>query len=480
MPNVLIDESPDYTVTFTPVDVLSTDPDELAYQIRTAAGGAGTLLASGIATSGVEVTTSTIVDLVLVDGANTRYLRVRDGANNWSDTAFIVFGELLPLSPGEIDEGLSGPNVAIFFIFERRDVNFAYLENITVAVRNCVVECINEREVSLTATFDVDERQLPADFDPSVDFVAVNAGLRIRGQTALYTIGLFKLEVGQEEKQPRIRMWPRTEGADVTTILDNAYYPEAEFLEVFAGDNVIDACRTLCESEGLRHDFPDSDLVFPVGRAWDPLKRSKLFILNDMLDSIFWFHAFAPGVGKVTSRPLAMPVDEPVAHIYQTTVEPRLVGTPYRLRRRREGLFNRAVVLIDDPRRPPDYAFVENADPNSSISSVNIAASKPEEFDGSLMQDIAMAETRARFELAMQASRANEIELVTAFDPRRKPNETYRLTIVDDLTGETLENNSLVRVLSWRLEFREGKPGIPMTHRVIRVADPELTVIPNA
>lgn len=80
----------DYSVTFTPNDAASTGANEMGYQIRTASGGAGTLLDSGTCTSGTPKTTATFNDAALVGGANTRYVRTRDGAANWTDTSFTV------------------------------------------------------------------------------------------------------------------------------------------------------------------------------------------------------------------------------------------------------------------------------------------------------------------------------------------------------------------------------------------------------
>lgn len=78
----------DYSVTFTPNDAASTGASEMGYEIRTAASGGGTLLTSGTCTSGTPVTTATFNDAGLASGANTRYVRTRDGAANWTDTSF--------------------------------------------------------------------------------------------------------------------------------------------------------------------------------------------------------------------------------------------------------------------------------------------------------------------------------------------------------------------------------------------------------
>lgn len=83
-----------YSATFTLTDSASTGSGELSWQIRTESGGAGTELLTGTATTAVEVTTASISDTGLVDGSNTRYLYVLDGANNVLDQSFTVTAAL--------------------------------------------------------------------------------------------------------------------------------------------------------------------------------------------------------------------------------------------------------------------------------------------------------------------------------------------------------------------------------------------------
>lgn len=79
-----------YTVTFTASDTYSTGANEMLYQVRTLAAGGGTLVGSGNFTQGAGRTTSTLTDSTLGEGPNNRYLRIRDGANNWAETLFTV------------------------------------------------------------------------------------------------------------------------------------------------------------------------------------------------------------------------------------------------------------------------------------------------------------------------------------------------------------------------------------------------------
>lgn len=87
-----------YAVELTAQDATSTATDELTWQVRTAASGAGSLLAHGTRTSsGTAFTTSQFIDPALEDGSNTRYVRVIDGAGNVREESFTVTGDDLPV-----------------------------------------------------------------------------------------------------------------------------------------------------------------------------------------------------------------------------------------------------------------------------------------------------------------------------------------------------------------------------------------------
>jgi hypothetical protein len=79
-----------YSVTFNAPDTTSTNTNEMRWEIRTAANGGGTLIASGNFTQGNSRTTGTVTDTLLVHGANTRYLRIYDGAWNAAEASFTV------------------------------------------------------------------------------------------------------------------------------------------------------------------------------------------------------------------------------------------------------------------------------------------------------------------------------------------------------------------------------------------------------
>lgn len=94
-----------YAVTFTPNDATSTNSNEIRYQIRTLGGGGGTLLTSGTSTNATSKTTSSFTDSTLTAGANSRYVRTCDGANNCFDTQFPVYFNPAPSSVGTAANG---------------------------------------------------------------------------------------------------------------------------------------------------------------------------------------------------------------------------------------------------------------------------------------------------------------------------------------------------------------------------------------
>lgn len=74
-----------YSLNFTAIDDLSLSAGEIKWEWRTAANGGGTLLAGGLASSGVPVVTT-----ISEAEVGTRYLRVFDGACNPAERSFTV------------------------------------------------------------------------------------------------------------------------------------------------------------------------------------------------------------------------------------------------------------------------------------------------------------------------------------------------------------------------------------------------------
>ncbi len=79
------------TLTFTATDAQQTGANALSYTIRTASGGGGTLVASGLCTSGVSENVNIAYNATsLSQGSNTLYLRIHDGTAYSADSSFVV------------------------------------------------------------------------------------------------------------------------------------------------------------------------------------------------------------------------------------------------------------------------------------------------------------------------------------------------------------------------------------------------------
>jgi hypothetical protein len=464
-----------YTVTFTPHDAESAAADELLYQIRTASGGGGTLLTSGPATSGVQVTTPTIHDTALVLGFNARYIRVRDGAGNWTDTVFTVqVVDPTGTPPDEdIELALAGGagGVVVFFTFEQRNNAFGFIADLTPAVIRASLALDNNRAVVRLAQFEIDPSELPDGFDPNASNVAINGTLVVNGIPVLFTIGLFRLDQASEALYPEDADTLFCDGADLTVLLQVARVDEP--YTVIAGASIIAEVRTLCESEGLEHNFPadayiqgDGTQAMPITRTWGA-NTPKLTIANELLEAINWFPVYSTERGVQTSRRILNPEDETVAVTYSTVNEPRLVVPPFIRRRNRSHAPNRVTVKINDPLRTLEFATVEDDDPSSPNSTVNTPTA-PIEISSALIIDQAMALDIAERRVKEAATTAIVGQLQTDFDPRRKPHETYRLHIEGD------EDSTRWRVLSWNLSMENGAI---MQHSIGRVIPIETTVI---
>lgn len=90
-----------YALFATLADDLSFDQLELYWRLRTGPNGSGVLVLDGHATSGAPFSTD-VYDPGLVQGANARYLRLRDGANNIVERAITVTADLTTASPPSV------------------------------------------------------------------------------------------------------------------------------------------------------------------------------------------------------------------------------------------------------------------------------------------------------------------------------------------------------------------------------------------
>jgi len=79
------------SIDFTPLDAEQTGAGAIAYTVRTAPAGGGTLVGSGTCTSGTPKSHSLAYNATgLVVGSNTLYVRLDDGAGGSNEAAVTV------------------------------------------------------------------------------------------------------------------------------------------------------------------------------------------------------------------------------------------------------------------------------------------------------------------------------------------------------------------------------------------------------
>ena len=471
-----------YNLTLTPHDAISTDTDELHIQVRTDAGGLGDLVASFRGTDGLTQTENIVDNFIIEDLINLRYIRVIDGANNASDTGTFSIEDSTP------EPDLGEPVITIYFVFEWRDHLFNFIADITPSVLSADIVLENDRQITRTAKFEIDPRLLPDGFNIDTERIAVNAFVVQGGRTTIYTIGLFALDVGVQSFSPSgnpldfsldpippktQELW-RVEGSDMGMHLQESKV--ATPYTISAGVNYIDAIIALINTvefydftgtlTPLKYKFPDQSEVTPFDYTWGP-KTSKLDIINEMLMAINWYPAWADEKGTIRSKPQLMPSDELVDVEYSTELEPRMIIPPFEISKLRGQFSNQIVVLIDDPRRPPEYSFRENYGAASAISVSNIEPSL-KEIDGSKMFSATIAKNLADYLLGEADAGATETTLTTDFDPRRKAHETYRITI------SGVENGTKWKVFGWSISMTTGAV---MTHKIGRANPLEIRTV---
>jgi len=461
-----------YTLTFTPHDARSTDTDELFYEIRNAAAGAGDVIASGRATDAI-VETLVVVDTFIVEGVtNTRSIRVYDGAANPTDTSFDV-----EAPTPELD--LTASVVSLQFVYEWRDHRYNFIADITPSVFAASVELENDRLITRSARLSIDPRLLPATFDPESDHVAINASFIQGGGQLLFPLGLFRLDVNDEEfspagdplstvvdsDPPQFTTILDADGADVVVHLHRSclgapYTVDANTNIIIAARAVIDAV-TLPDFVGavlpLRHDLPDDDRVLPFDRTWPP-EASRLDVVNNLLRAINHYPIYADARGTLRTRERLKPADEFPDVAYTTLAEPRLIVAPFRRERTQGRHPNRVNAYWSDARQDATGYIRENYDPNVRISTANqpiILEQRAEESAPSGDELIAIAD----FWLGHAIASSQPARLVTMFDPRRTGHETYTLTIAG------VEDSTKWRVFGWSLSM---KVGTTMVHRIGR------------
>ncbi len=455
-----------YRLAFTPHDDKSTDTLELLFEVRTEADGLGILLVDGHATDSNE-TTVIVLDEYLTPGIeNSRFLRIYDGAGNPFDTSFVV-----EVQEQAIADVLEGSVIGVGFIFEWRDHRYNFLADLTPAVIQADVMLVNDRPVARTASFRIDPAEFPEGFNPDTERISIRGRFLREDLVQQYPLGLFALDVGQEEfhaaGEPIDILVDTDTPAEPTRFLDAlgadvCSHLEEEVIEapytVEVGSNYVTEVETLIESvtfvdftgqaRPMRHQIPATAHVTPADFTWPP-ETSTLTVINDLLAGINFYKLYADGQAILRTRERVLPWVDNVGQVYTTMAEPRMIVSPFRRFKRRGQNPNQILATIDDPARAVLATTRQNDDASSVIGTPNAKPSLQTRQTPRIV-DATVQEQFADFELAWASAMADRAGLSTAFDPRRDGREFYQLKIAG------VEDDTRWLVFGWSLSMAVG------------------------
>lgn len=376
-----------------------------------------------------------------------------------------------PAAPtaSEIADALSGRYgpVVLRFRYEWRSPLYAFLGDLSPAVlQPGVITCDNGRAVVRSLALEVDPSELPDGFVPGESLIAPSCGLLVRGMWVTFELGLYRSDVARK------RHYARTLGmqcSDVSAFLDKA---TAEPFALAASTGYDTAIEDVLDDLGLPHEIPATASVTPVAHTWGPEPTWRA-VTTQIAAGLNWLPPWADRRGKLTTRDRGTdPASITEAVTYSDGDEPLMIDASGDYERSDDYQQpNQVVVVIDDPRHA-GFGFVRrrNADATSLVSTANRAVDQQVLNSDSTpstraILDATTAQAVADYELRAAAGAAAAATLVTFLDPRRDAHENYRLQIAG------VEDNTLWRVLSWRMRLEVGAP---MEHRIVRA--PSVTV----
>lgn len=366
--------------------------------------------------------------------------------------------------------GRHGP-VKVSWRFHQRDLGYHFVADLTTAITHATVSLDNFRAITRTANFDMRPDLLPPSFNDDSQ-IAVIALLQVpaTGETVQYDFGLFNLDNISEAYAPPAHHF-RTVGAADVMVLAWESYKDAPTV-VPAGTVITTAAADLLIALGLETFIDPSSKRVAIDQVWDaniPVAR----IVNDLLESINYYPAYADGQGVVRSSLNLDPFIAPIDVEYTSVAEPRMVsgtGRPFRHMRSRAQYINRVAVTIDDPRLDQSAIVVINDDVDSRISTVNKGATTSQRKNGDRFDCDPCRAEYGRNLLRHQSVMSQQGELLTRLDLRRGAHEHYRI----NLPGAD-EVDSRWRVLGWDVVVDTESPPATMVHRIGRASELTLT-----
>lgn len=345
--------------------------------------------------------------------------------------------------------GLEGP-IHYSFRYERRSLLGVFREDVTTSVITGNIDLDNERATLRTATFQVDGRSFPADWDyRGGDFLQVWCDLALPGdEVARFPLGFFQLV------QPSLRLGPGGRGrtsikaADLSDYIARTY--DDDPYNVAAGTDYLAEANDIITGLGARSDIQAIGGASLAAQVFPP-NTNRRDIVNALGLAANFYTPWADelGVFRVTPRLTGdQSFDRELISVaapsfigtsidlaartdvtYSTQREPRMINSSdMELVPEVNRLANVATLTWSSPPTPGTAGvgiyIVDNIDPRSPINAVAVgrrALNQP------LLDRVTDVLWWGAYELARADAGTDTLHFTSLFDPRRTAHEFYRI-----------------------------------------------------
>lgn len=331
------------------------------------------------------------------------------------------------------------------------------IEDVSGLIRDGMVECDVDKAVPMSFTGTARDRTYAAAY---LDFLAPYVTIEYDdGYSVREPMGLFAIvppKITEERYGPRVSI----DGRALTWIVDSDSYEWGYTVD--ASDNLIAEVQAILDSLDIRHLIVPSSKTAASAISFDA-GTSKLDVCNAILRLAGYYSLYALRDGRLASMPWRSINEAAPATRYSSDRQNRVrVLRTLDIEPTVHSIFNRAVVVKDDPAGDPIVGVYENTNLDSKISIPNIGyrITAPTITD-SYIADQDAADMRARMAVEQAAAVYTKMTLSTRPDNQRGPHEVYELDIWNAAGEQVASGNWWCS--GWKFPFT---PNTPMTHTV--------------
>jgi hypothetical protein len=303
-----------------------------------------------------------------------------------------------------------------------------------------------------------------------------------------YPFGLYHLAFPKGEDSRMRRTYALT-GKSLESLLLNYQYSSGYLVET--GTGVLEAARGVLIDRGIpveRINFPPASEDEELASAYfaDPRQGAEgikpLRIVNGLMAAGGFFAVWTDASGRFTTRKVDERLERESAVTYGTTLDAdRLVLGTQPFEFDGSSFANRIVVYNDDPDAvlvggtpapqivgkaelrsvmpavpEPDTTYVIDPDSEVSVDRYSGGEVQPDPVGLKNIANGAAAQKAAKARLMRAISMEEKRSLVTRFDPRRGPRESYRLKLYREDGAEAATGLFSVTNLAASLDFGSG------------------------